>query len=243
MPRTITKTVTLYTFAELLAGVKDGTVKQHAVDTARDWLLEGVNDDSNWHEYVLDMWKQALAQIGFDDADISYSGFSSQGDGASFTCKRVDVTKLIEFLIEAEAIAPSDTVGSLAGDPKAEDFRPWLVKGCNGVPTIGAKFRRFAKVYEAGYVNLAIERTSHSYSHERTCGVSLELRTFKSKTAGLERMASELEEHVEQLRLDLSRAIYRGLEAEYEYLTSDEALEETAEANEYTFNVNGERED
>lgn len=244
MPKTVTKTVTLYTFAELLAGVKDGTIKQKAVDAAREWLLSGVRDNNDWAEYELDVWKKALAQIGFDDAEISYSGFWSQGDGASFTCRRVDVAKLIEFMIEAEGIAPSETIGSLAGgEPNAEDFRPWIVKGCNGVPTIGAKFRRFAKAYESGYVDLTIERTSHSYCHEMTCRGSLDLHTGNHKAAGFEKLATELEEHTEQLRLDLCRAIYKGLEAEYNYQTSDEALEETADANDYTFNVNGKRED
>lgn len=47
-----------------------------------------VNIDSDWDEPVLDSWKERLSEMGFGnpkDIDIRYSGFYSQGDGASFT--------------------------------------------------------------------------------------------------------------------------------------------------------------
>ena len=42
-----------------------------------------VHDD--WHECVIDDVKAALECIGFDDVEISFRGFWSQGDGANFT--------------------------------------------------------------------------------------------------------------------------------------------------------------
>jgi len=83
MPKTITKEVTLYTFKELVDLEKVGTLKR-ACERARAWLQEG-QTDHDWWDHTYDTWKSALAQIGFDNADISFSGFWSQGDGASFT--------------------------------------------------------------------------------------------------------------------------------------------------------------
>lgn len=42
--------------------------------------------------------------------------------------------------------------------------------------------------------------------------------------------------HIEQLRLDLCDDLYKGLQDEYDRLTSDEAIIETFEANGYYFN-------
>ena len=45
---------------------------------------------------------------------------------------------------------------------------------------------------------------------------------------------------IEALR-DLARWLYRQLEREYEYLSSDEAVDETITANQYTFTETGRR--
>lgn len=45
---------------------------------------------------------------------------------------------------------------------------------------------------------------------------------------------------IEALR-DLARWLYRQLEREYDYLTSDEAVDEAILANEYSFTVDGTR--
>lgn len=47
---------------------------------------------------------------------------------------------------------------------------------------------------------------------------------------------------VEEWRLDVCRALYEDLEAEYEYRTADAQLIEDAEANDWTFDEYGERE-
>lgn len=55
--------------------------KQKALDNLRD--INTAFDQ--WHEYILDAWKEKLTAKGFLNAEISYTGFWSQGDGASFT--------------------------------------------------------------------------------------------------------------------------------------------------------------
>ena len=40
-----------------------------------------------WYDCEIDSWKEELETLGFIDADIRFSGFGSQGDGASFTAE------------------------------------------------------------------------------------------------------------------------------------------------------------
>ena len=100
------------------------------------------------------------------------------------------------------------------------------------------KYRRLAWVDVTGKVY----RSSHHYSHEMTCGVEMDLR-MGSRADRVEALVNEFQDDVEALRYALCKAIYRDLEAEYEYRTSDEALAEDADANEYTFDERGNRDD
>lgn len=71
-----------YTYDQLEASAKE---------RAKQWWAEGSGDDNWWYETTLDEAKEGLSKIGFSDPDISFSGFGSQGDGASFTSKYLDV--------------------------------------------------------------------------------------------------------------------------------------------------------
>ena len=54
-------------------------------------------------------------------------------------------------------------------------------------------------------------------------------------------MTADAEEAVIEALRDLARWLYRQLEREYEYLRSDEAVDETITANQYTFTKTGRR--
>jgi hypothetical protein len=55
----------------------------------------------------------------------------------------------------------------------------------------------------------------------------------------VDKLLRQFAEDAEALRLALCKAIYRDLEDEYEYLTSDEALLELASGNDYVFTISG----
>ena len=80
-----------------------------------------------------------------------------------------------------------------------------------------------------------IHQSGH-YCHEYTMAIHVERDspTWQDMTDGAE------EAVIEALR-DLARWLYRQLELEYNYLTSDEAVDETIRANEYTFTADGHR--
>ena len=100
-----------YTFEEDGSRDKDGgfqydQLSPEAKEKARDWYTGG-GLDYEWWDSDYDHWKDRLNEMGFgdsqDDVDIAFSGFSSQGDGASFTCKRFDFKKYARYLMAGEA--------------------------------------------------------------------------------------------------------------------------------------------
>ena len=63
-----------------------------AKTVARDWYRSD-GFDYQWWDHIYDEWKEELKEMGFDGSDIAFSGFSSQGDGASFTADGFDFLK------------------------------------------------------------------------------------------------------------------------------------------------------
>ena len=115
----------------------------------------------------------------------------------------------------------------------------------------GAEIRSYApqdvKLHEIADALLAIQRrnfyqlraeASHrgNYYHEYCMSISVERDspTYQDMTVDAEEIV------IEALR-DLARWLYRQLEREYEYLSSDEAVDETIVANDYTFTAAGRR--
>lgn len=90
------KQIEVYTFNEL-----NEAGKKTALDKNRD-----MNVDRDWYGHVIDQWKEELARIGFLNADISFSGFGSQGDGCSFNAE----LELDQHLVnEFEPLLSEDT--------------------------------------------------------------------------------------------------------------------------------------
>ena len=79
-------------------------------------------------------------------------------------------------------------------------------------------------------------RTRGNYCHEYSMAIDVERDspTWQPMTDGAEDAVTEA------LR-DLARWLYRQLEREYDYLTSDDAVDESIAVNEYTFTAQGRR--
>jgi len=80
-----TKTINLYSFDELTKEQQEKVIENH-----RD-----INTFDNWHDWEIEEWTQKLSRQGFNDAKIYFSGFYSQGDGASFSAN-VDLSKFLK---------------------------------------------------------------------------------------------------------------------------------------------------
>lgn len=91
--KTIEKTV--YTFAEL---------SESAKQSACDWYAQSLPCD--WYADVCDDFEMCVSFMGLSDVQTRFSGFWSQGDGASFSA-RYAYRK--NGLVDLIAYAPADT--------------------------------------------------------------------------------------------------------------------------------------
>jgi len=81
-----TKTYTVYNYDELSAEAKEKAI---------EWAQEFLREDDFFYDDVKSEWIEKLESFGFTDVKLAYSGFWSQGDGASFTGK-CDMVKFIK---------------------------------------------------------------------------------------------------------------------------------------------------
>lgn len=80
-----------YTFSEL-----NEEAKAKALESHNNILVE--DEDYGWDAPLLEEFKEDMEAIGFADVKPAYSGFWSQGDGACFTCKSVDLVKVFKHM-------------------------------------------------------------------------------------------------------------------------------------------------
>lgn len=73
----------------------DASAKEKAIE----WYNSADFGDNFWSEHTIEEWKAELTEMGFNDPDISWSGFWSQGDGASFTCSSFDFDRYAKFFM------------------------------------------------------------------------------------------------------------------------------------------------
>ena len=85
------KTIKIYKFSELSREAQMKVVENHGGDF--------VNNDY-WYEWVYEDFKDELeSKYGFIVEDMSFSGFWSQGDGASFTGEFADPIEVVDTLL------------------------------------------------------------------------------------------------------------------------------------------------
>jgi len=95
------------------------------------------------------------------------------------------------------------------------------------------------------YVSSKGHHRGHYY-HEKCCSHSIywevvngDLHWSTNFYKWLESFAYDFEGFIVDKYEDLCRDLYRSLEKEYDYLTSEGAILESLEANEYEFDING----
>lgn len=168
----------------------------------------------NWASITLDEWEKKLKAMGFEDINIEYSGFSSQGDGASFTGKITDQESLIKLM---EGI-------------DKEKYKPLRF----------AMRREEVELY-ANIINLD-NHYSHEKTKRLELDMDEIANNINPKRLEiLEQLADDLEATLEEKRFELSKEIYKALEGEYEGLTSDEAVKDTLTINDFEFLEEGEQ--
>jgi hypothetical protein len=86
MARVATKKTEVFTFEELSPKGQDKAIENFSEREGQNWSGED----------TIEEYKRKLEGLGFDDVEANYSGFYSQGDGASFTAASFDVRKAMK---------------------------------------------------------------------------------------------------------------------------------------------------
>ena len=211
MPQVIE--ITVYTIDEL---------SDAARDAARAWYRESCLD-YEWYDCVYEDFGTICRILGVtlrtspvrlygggtrDRPHVNFSGFHSQGDGASFSGHYSHARGAARAI---RAHAPKD------------DELHRIADALQAVQK-----RNFWQVH-------ASIRQQGRYCHEYTMTIEVEREssTWQPPT-------DDAEDTVTEAMRDLARWLYRQLRAEYEYLTSDEAIDETIAANQWSFTAAGE---
>jgi hypothetical protein len=174
--------------------------------------------DHDWHDMVIEGFKEDMKEIGVEVDKVQFSGFWSQGDGASFTG---EVTDLEEFLTKT-------------GMNKNSNLTIDLIEA----KELSNEIQDFDSPYDQP-IYIIFRRISHHYSHENTCDTDVsgdlggEDTFIMSELGGCDGFTmsikvsdflSTLEEMIEKWREKTCNKLYRDLEKEYDYLTSEEGI-------------------
>ena len=180
-------------------------------ENARDWWRKG-GLDYFWHDTTFPDFVTICGILGFDviESNIHFSGFWSEGDGASFTgsykYSKCSAKKIREY-------APQDaTLHEIADTLQALQKRNFYSLSAN------------------------VTRNHNRYVHENTisCGyVDRDSDNYQDPT-------SDAEETLTDCARNLCHWLYASLEREYDWLMSDEHIDEIIRCNEYEFTKEGE---
>jgi hypothetical protein len=159
-------------------------------------------EDEFWHELLIDDFVEQMEELGLKEVKLSYSGFWSQGDGASFTGRVQDTKKFL--------------IGTMGLNPLiAEALEDWIT----------IDFDRTTH----HYVHEKTCRTNVYWDGEEEI-VLLDRLDIEIKF-NAEEFVEDLESKIEDWRYSTCKEIYRSLGKEWDRLSSDEEVWETLQAN------------
>ena len=161
-------------------------------------------EDDNWYECTQEQFHSDLKTLGFYNIESQFSGFWSQGDGASFSADFSKPKNKEELKERVEKLLKDSPYFFHTYADKIEDRKDTGL----GNDFINLNLDGFEDW------ELSISQNGR-YIHEYTM--------FCSHSP------------LQEFSRHLAARYYLELEREYEYLTSDEAIKDTIEANDYEF--------
>ena len=212
-----------YTFEEL-----SPEAKINALDEMRDINVEY----TEWHQPVVEGFEEEMKELGLEEVEVQYSGFYSQGDGASFTGEVYDSKTFM-----SKALDLKDTEWLDMGEeekPEDEDSRL-------RADLLDIGFDTREKLTPDNF-RIAIDRISSRYAHENTIEGRVDIDDIPESIEDevpTEAIVGEIEEKVTDWARSEAKTLYRNLERYFDELTSDEIVEETIIESDYRFNKDG----
>jgi hypothetical protein len=180
-----------------------------------------INVKHEWWDSTYDDFRHICNILGIelDRGEPSFSGFWSQGDGASWTGR-----------YRAQGMAYSTYTPLPTYDLAPAKIREHAPQD-EELHRIADELCLLARIY--GPVYAIVGRSSSRYVHDNTMIVS-EWEYYDERD--MDDVDEKIIDHVEEALLHafqaLAQWLYKTLEAEYDYLTGDEAVIETLDANE-----------
>lgn len=212
-----------YSFEEL-----SPEAQQNALDGSRDINV----DYDGWEDGVTEGFKEDMREIGIDDIEISFSGFYSQGDGASFTSEDIDTRRLFNAI----GIKSDDALNMETDDERSRGENKEFYDLLDTMEDIGQVERNRIKPEE---IRVTIERTDSRYVHFNTVRANVEIWDEPDGWEEPYGFTEKLEDKVTEYIRGLCKDLYRSLEKEHDHLTSDDAVKETLIDNDYEFDEEG----
>lgn len=182
-------TYDIYTFEELPEHLQNKLIEDEREIMADDW--DYIHSDD-----IKDEWKEKLERQGFNNPEISYRGFWSQGDGASFTTKNIDLIKLCDYL-------------ELWPVGKEKTYRTLLENLSYDV-----------------YLERTNHHYCHEYSTTFYCFVNYSQWIPTKAQKALDEFFQDIEPLIKEHIVDMGIAIYRDLEEDYEAYIDEEFVRE-----------------
>ncbi len=221
MPTEIT--VTAYKFEEL---------NERAKEKARALYMEHCVNDHEWWDSVVGEAKQNGEAKGFEINDIRFSGFSSQGDGAHWT-GRIDLQTFVEANLDERSAWYGEDVILVA-------------------------------LWEEGWIDRWVSIDNHNYRYCHSGGMSMsdypnnglnvddddDVMLHQGALSGAsiyklkesfdyeQRITEWCDEALTQARA-YADDIYKQLEKEYEWYTTDDYIACVSDANDWLFDESG----
>lgn len=199
---------------------------------AIDWFRQGY-PDYDWWDYLYEDFDKRAQELGIEitrkpvplmngktrqEPEIYFSGFHHQGSGSSFTGRWRAWCMNPEKL---RSECPTDTelhrICDVLRDCAIEDGEMWANIGANGDNWINVE------VADGETTTETLDNLEYKSSEYNTLAQTCEQRA-NSVTDTLR---------------DFNRWIYAQLETEYEYITSDQYVEDAIISNEYEFTEDG----
>lgn len=178
-------------------------------DKAKTKVQEWLNSDWGFDKYSQEEWVKKLEELGYSDIEMQYTGFYSQGDGASITC-RVDIRK---FLTRNDLLTRFSPVIK------------WLEEEEQYFSIQRKQWGHYAHEKLLYFSSEDLEATLESYGIE-----------INKTIAGIIQAVGEL---ILQEVQEKSVELYEWLRTDYEYQHTDEYMTDMCEANQYLFDLYG----
>ena len=219
-----------------------------AREKALEWGRECCQED---YEFITEIFKEQLIDRGYDLSDIRWSLGCCQGDGMAFY-GQVDLDILakkdshVMHLLRKAARLVKIRYRTYPVSPDCEAAQStdcWDFTVSIASNHYGDHYNHFNTMSVSCEVDIHDDPENRLDSYvdgERNHWIN-PYKKYPPKLYGLSDVALEIEEHIQERVQEISKELEKLGYKEIEYQTSDKAVAEFIEVNEYDFNINGSR--